>query len=172
MPTAKREAARKPRKGVVYFVRAETLGLIKIGSAVNPDRRLTGLQCGSPDRLQLVAYVGTDDIIAGERAMHRRFNHHREHHEWFRPGADLLAYIEEYAVRVIKRKRPKRAEEIVRETVMARRAALHIAPPPTSSPTASREADERPRIPPGIEAPKGNSRKARMARYKLARGIA
>jgi hypothetical protein len=119
---AKREALRKPRRGVVYFIQAEALGLIKIGSAINADKRLTALQSGCPDRLRLVAFVGTDDVIATERAMHRHFRHHREHHEWFRPGADLMAYIEEYAVRVIKRKRPHQAKEIARQAILARRA--------------------------------------------------
>lgn len=119
---AKREAARIPRRGVVYFIQAEALGLIKIGSAINADKRLTDLQSGCPDRLRLIGFIATNDIIATEREMHRRFRDHRDHHEWFRPSPEIFDWINEWAVPVIKRKKPHRTQERVRELVMARRA--------------------------------------------------
>jgi hypothetical protein len=161
-PQVEREALRTARRGVVYFIRAEVMGLIKIGCAVNMHRRLSMLQSGCPDRLAIVAYVGSDDIVALERAMHRRFDAHREHHEWFRPGPDLLAYIEDYAYRPAKPKRPKRAEEIIRAVAIARRAVENLHPAPSPAPVEAAE----------VLGPSGNSRKARMERYRLARGLA
>lgn len=75
----------------VYFVRAGTVGLIKIGHAKDVGARVVGLQTGSQDVLRLVAVVpgGRRE----ERSLHRRFIGLRHHGEWFEPREELLVFI-------------------------------------------------------------------------------
>lgn len=84
--------------GWVYFVRAKTVGLIKIGIAMMPERRLNALQVGSPDRLELVALIRSRDHRTLEQGLHGRFSRYRAHGEWFRPEQPLLKFIESEAV--------------------------------------------------------------------------
>jgi hypothetical protein len=80
---------------VVYFVRAGSTGLIKIGVAMRPNRRLQVLQCGAP--LALIPL----GVIAGGRNLegylHVEFARARRIGEWFAPTTDLLAFIEREA---------------------------------------------------------------------------
>lgn len=77
----------------VYFLAAETAGLIKIGCSHQPDRRTRDLQVTSPIGLKVLA------VISGgrkrERELHHQFAHLRAHGEWFRSAPDLLAFIAE-----------------------------------------------------------------------------
>lgn len=76
---------------VVYFIRAESSGLIKIGKANNPVSRLKAIQTGSTEKLTLIAY--TPGSHAEEKALHRRFASRRRHGEWFEPDDELLDVI-------------------------------------------------------------------------------
>lgn len=67
----------------VYFMRREIL--IKIGISNDPLKRAQSLNA-----VVLAYQPGTHD---DERNFHRRFKHLRVHNEWFRPGEDLIAYI-------------------------------------------------------------------------------
>lgn len=94
--------ARLPRKaptqaGLVYFVRATTVGLIKIGKADCVHTRFRTLRTHSPDTLQLLGCVASDDASGLERRLHVQFAEHRSHGEWFRPGPELLEFIAENA---------------------------------------------------------------------------
>jgi len=77
----------------VYFIRAETTGLIKIGKAAHVARRLSVLHVGSPDKLTLLASV-PDPAGLLEKHLHAMFRADRNHGEWFRPSARLIAFIE------------------------------------------------------------------------------
>lgn len=80
-----------PHLAGVYFIQGSLTRLIKIGVAGNVRRRLTLLQCGSPDILRLLwSYPAPP---THERALHQRFADLRAHGEWFRPEDSLLAYI-------------------------------------------------------------------------------
>lgn len=81
------------RAGFVYFIQAEALGLIKIGSAVDPTDRLCTLRCGSPDQLTLLAIIRSPQAVGVERGLHHQFRASRSHGEWFHPSAGLLAFI-------------------------------------------------------------------------------
>lgn len=76
---------------LVYLIAADISGLIKIGSAVDPQARLRTLQTGSPEPLRLIDTRPGGE--AHERELHRRFSHLRAHGEWFHPDADLIALI-------------------------------------------------------------------------------
>src|SRR5262249_28266675 len=76
--------------GLVYFV--ETGDFIKIGHTKNWRVRLTSLQTSSPTKLTILHLEPGD--VSQEKALHRKFRHLHNHGEWFRKGADLIAYID------------------------------------------------------------------------------
>lgn len=69
----------------VYFMRREHL--IKIGYTNSLNRRASAVGA-----FVLAAIPGGPST---EAQLHRRFDELREHGEWFRPGDDLVAYINE-----------------------------------------------------------------------------
>ena len=87
--------ARRFRPAVrhVYFIEAETLGLIKIGFSDHVRSRMRDLQTMSPDRLRVLWFIPSTDAPSLEREMHERFAHLRSHGEWFKPGGDLLDFL-------------------------------------------------------------------------------
>lgn len=173
-PTASTTSRRRGRSTYVYFVRAVTLGLIKIGRATDPEQRFSGLQTGSPDKLELLGVVRSDDAEQLEGHLHARFSEARRHGEWFEPAPALLAYVEEHAFtwreetqRLIfeayehtglKAGDGEMTRAGIRE-LLARLDAQQIVP-----------VAPGPRQPRDRPYPKG--RKAALARYKAARGIA
>jgi hypothetical protein len=65
---------------------------VKIGIAVDPDRRLSVLQEGSPEILELVATrPGT---VVDERRLHERFAEARAHGEWFDATPEILLWLD------------------------------------------------------------------------------
>lgn len=80
------------KSGFVYFIRAEQVGLVKIGFSADPARRIASLAGGSPLRLDLTVRVsGTQD---DERFLHHRFKVDWSHGEWFRASDSILSLIE------------------------------------------------------------------------------
>lgn len=105
---------------MIYFIKCCCPnGFIKIGFTRGIHGRLAGLSTTSPYQMQLLRIVrGT---IAEERALHRRFHHLHERGEWFRPGPDLVTYIDS-----IQDETPPPDTADDRERV-ERRLAKHIA---------------------------------------------
>lgn len=77
-------------KGYTYFV--QDGDMIKIGSSMRPEDRISALQTGSARHLDVLAIVSQD--IADEFGTHQRFAHLRVRGEWFRAEPDLLEFIE------------------------------------------------------------------------------
>ncbi len=78
-------------EGYVYFVRAESTGLIKIGFTRDLRHRLRTLVAQSGDRLAVLGVLkGNRDT---EKELHTRFQELRSHYEWFKPGEELVSYI-------------------------------------------------------------------------------
>jgi len=75
----------------VYFVGGD-VGGIKIGIALDPQKRLIDLQCGSPIKLRILAVREGGRSV--ELAYHRQFAAHRLHGEWFERHPDILAEID------------------------------------------------------------------------------
>lgn len=76
----------------VYFIRAKASGLIKIGYSGNVEARLSQLQTGSAETLELAAVVeGPPEL---ERALHRAYAEERFRGEWFRPSMRLRTLVE------------------------------------------------------------------------------
>lgn len=90
------DARQEPRTwcvaGVIYFVRAESTGFIKIGwTSTDPMGRIAALQTGSGPLTLLAQTVGDRKL---ERAFHKLFEAHRKHGEWFMPTPDLIRLID------------------------------------------------------------------------------
>lgn len=84
------------RKSNVYFIQAEQSLRIKIGVAQDPEKRLSDLQVGSPEKLNLIGIVygaGREE----ERRLHNVFHYASTHGEWFEPTIRLVGWIEQYA---------------------------------------------------------------------------
>lgn len=85
----------------VYFMEAHTasnLIAVKIGVASNPHKRLKNLQCGSPTKIRLIAYVEGDERL--ESRLHQTFDPIGLRGEWFARLHKLdyfLNYLENYA---------------------------------------------------------------------------
>jgi hypothetical protein len=77
----------------VYFVRAETLGLVKIGRATDIRKRLRSLQSGSPDKLSLVGVWPTSNPAHFEAVLHSMFAARRVRGEWFWPDDDMRRFM-------------------------------------------------------------------------------
>lgn len=77
----------------VYFVRAKTLGHIKIGVANDAWLRFLSLDSSSPDELELMGVIRSTQAIALEETIHIRFSADRHRREWFRASDALLAFI-------------------------------------------------------------------------------
>jgi len=77
--------------GYVYFIQGVNGGPIKIGYSLNPERRARDLE--TADRLIVLACFPGDRYT--EHKLHHRFSGLRLNGEWFRPGSELLEFIEE-----------------------------------------------------------------------------
>lgn len=73
----------------VYFLQAESGGLIKIGESTRVENRLLELSKACPMKLKvLVTAPGRD------KPLHEKFGKYREHGEWFRPEEELTTFID------------------------------------------------------------------------------
>jgi hypothetical protein len=82
---------REPSYG--YAVQGVFGGPIKIGRSVTPERRIVGLQIGSPVELEFIATW--DERTQTEAAIHATFDAERIRGEWFRPTQRILAWLRE-----------------------------------------------------------------------------
>lgn len=84
---------KRTRRSYVYFIKAENVGLVKIGYSDRPEERLKSIQGMSPVPLRLLGWMPGSQ--QDERDLHARFAHLHSHGEWFRVDDDLAALIEE-----------------------------------------------------------------------------
>lgn len=82
----------------LYFIRhgRKKKAPIKIGITLDPERRLSELQIGTPTELVLVAAVpvGTEKMAKHiESSFHRAFKHQHLRGEWFHGGIHLAQFI-------------------------------------------------------------------------------
>jgi hypothetical protein len=90
-PAAADEQASATSDGCVYLMRSG--GRYKIGMSRFLPQRWATLAGASPDPVDLVHYMRTDDPEGIEAYWHRRFADRREGGEWFRLGAtDVAAF--------------------------------------------------------------------------------
>jgi len=77
---------------MVYFVRGSVTGLIKIGSAINPKRRVKAMQTGSGETLELLSMIPEDGQLS-EATLHVALADSRVHGEWFKMTDRLQSII-------------------------------------------------------------------------------
>jgi len=79
----------RPIGGYVYVIRSES-GHVKLGSSVQPIRRLAQLQTGSPHLLELIETISvTTDPYEIEREAHALLDRYRVNGEWFATSPEL-----------------------------------------------------------------------------------
>jgi hypothetical protein len=84
--------------GYVYFAQLSRDGPILIGFSYDPARRISNLARCTPSKGKIWC-LGV--MLGGrlqERAMHRQFAALHRGGEWFRPGADLIQYINSHTI--------------------------------------------------------------------------
>jgi len=74
---------------IVYFLQGSN-GFIKIGRAINVNKRIQSLSSGSPVELKLLAITK----VHKEFEIHRMFKESRSRGEWFKPSPELITFIE------------------------------------------------------------------------------
>ena len=85
---------------MIYFIRSG--GYVKIGVSVRPWDRLSTLQIGNPEPLEMIAIMpGEYDV---EATLHGQFSSDRINGEWFRLSPEIGAAIQPY--RVAARRQP------------------------------------------------------------------
>jgi len=77
---------------VTYFILARTLGRVKIGKALDPEKRLTELQTGAPEELELLLCLPNKPPFE-ESQLHQRFKNYRVCGEWFEYRHDLKLFV-------------------------------------------------------------------------------
>ncbi len=80
-----------PLKSVVYFLKAEPNGPIKIGYSTNYISRIATLKTACPWDLTFLGWVEGNQNT--ERRLHRQFHHLRLKGEWFKPEESLMEFI-------------------------------------------------------------------------------
>lgn len=75
----------------VYFVCAPKSQLVKIGLAVDVQRRFAQLQAMSPEPIHLLGVIEGDRAL--ECRLHRRFALNRHHGEWFNLTSSIREYV-------------------------------------------------------------------------------
>lgn len=91
-PVAGREHGTVPEEGLVYVIGPAESSVVKIGTTVNVDARLRGMQTSNP--LLLIARWTCRGNVELENFLHRRFDGIRMKGEWFDFGdADPIAEV-------------------------------------------------------------------------------
>jgi hypothetical protein len=82
------------RPAAIYFIQCNgPKGPIKIGQAVDPNRRLSELRIGCPYPMSMLVTFQPEDADLEERRLHLVFRHLRIHGEWFEFATELLAFV-------------------------------------------------------------------------------
>jgi len=78
---------------MLYLIREDWRGLVKVGISNNITNRLTYLQSACPQRLNIVAICPSDNARKDEAKLHARFEQKRINGEWFRLNDDDIDRI-------------------------------------------------------------------------------
>ena len=111
----------------VYVIRAGTKGAIKIGVAMNIERRIATLQTGNAFKLNLIALIPCDNrkkAQALEARIHRFFERQRIRGEWFQGNINFkkIENIQEYGSEIGPRVKDQSAYKPMRDAKKKRRA--------------------------------------------------
>lgn len=82
-----------PRKTMIYLMRNNRNGFIKIGQSDNPRSREKTLQSEEPEIELLKSWHG---IVGQEKELHEKFSHLRLRGEWFKLDVEHMELIEAF----------------------------------------------------------------------------
>lgn len=91
VPTTSSAEADRETYCWVYFIEAVGLDLIKIGYALDLEKRFTGLMTSSPAALTLLGVMQGGPRL--ETQIHTDLAEHRAHGEWFRKTPEVMAVV-------------------------------------------------------------------------------
>lgn len=77
---------------VVYFIQGDDETPIKIGMTSNLEQRLRQIQPSCPYKLKVLCQVY--GYIREEHYLHKKFEQHRLHNEWFKPAEEILELVD------------------------------------------------------------------------------
>src|SRR5262249_23019882 len=106
----------------IYIIGAPEIRPVKIGRSIDPSRRISRLQTGSPFPLKVLWQHAGDVVL--EIALHRELGSYRVHGEWFDFGErDAVAVVSEAVFRLdptlaeVREKRAKAARDELKRRV-------------------------------------------------------
>lgn len=85
----------------VYFIGNENT--VKIGYSNNPQKRLSQLQSGNPQRIEVLATIEDDNPQSLESNLHSIFREHKLSGEWFK-NSDSVAFVVKYLMFSMERR--------------------------------------------------------------------
>lgn len=106
---------------MIYFIRNGDSGGIKIGVSDDPKTRLSSLQVGAENELELLCVINGDSNK--EKELHQQFKTEQIRGEWFNPSERLLAFIKE-------NKKSKAINNIKNKTIPIKKNKKHPKTPP------------------------------------------
>lgn len=90
---------------MIYFAQALISLRVKIGhTEQNVTKRVSELQIGSPEPLDLLGFIEGDRT--DEKRLHKRFAAHHVHGEWFELGPALAEALREFGLTPFTRSNP------------------------------------------------------------------
>jgi allophanate hydrolase subunit 1 len=84
------------RRGYVYLIQSES-GWYKIGRTINPEDRMKTFSVKLPFRVEYICLIQSEDMIALEAELHKRFEDQRFAGEWFDLTDNDVAYLKSMA---------------------------------------------------------------------------
>lgn len=84
--------AKTQNESWVYFIESKDSGLVKIGYSKRPKDRFNAIKTMSPEHLNLIGVIPGGK--SEEAELHKKFERHREHGEWFRKVPELATFID------------------------------------------------------------------------------
>jgi len=88
-------------KAFVYFIQSKITKRVKIGWAINPEKRLRDLQTGSAEGLTLLGKIHCRSVYDAKKTegyLHNLFKDLRLGGEWFDYDPSLIAYLVDRAI--------------------------------------------------------------------------
>jgi hypothetical protein len=80
----------------VYLIKSKESQLYKIGIAINPYKRISQLETGNPEQLQILYTYKTKNYSSIEKSLHNRFSYLRKNGEWFSFDIDIEVMFLKY----------------------------------------------------------------------------
>lgn len=110
---------------MIYFIAAPDFGAVKIGLAVNPQKRLSSIQSSCPCDLKLLAVCFGDREV--EQALHRQFAQDRRRGEWFTLSPAIEQHIATLAPAEVKKRAETDTRRIFQKVGISQSYASMIA---------------------------------------------